>query len=55
MYDQQCKDCRYFEKEKGECRIRSPQFASYGNNCATKWPSVFPDQWCGEWKEKRND
>ena len=38
---------RYALDNAGECRRNPPK---YGDR--NKWPSVEPDQWCGEYKAK---
>lgn len=50
-----CGDCLYFDDIHLECRKNSPipQFAKIPKDIINKWPSVEPDDWCGEFRAAR--
>ena len=62
--ERNCKSCEYSEftrkneygeivtLPKGFCRRFPPQYALRGSWGDYLFPSVTPDDWCGEWKEK---
>ena len=43
-----CEDCRAFEAERGECRIRAPVLIVRDGTAA--WPPVRKDDWCLEFE-----
>ena len=54
-----CGDCKFFDDDAGECRRYPPTVMAYaaesfdgGVGFTSQWPSVRPDDWCGEWKEE---
>jgi hypothetical protein len=42
-----CKDCRFFDEKRGECKFTSPVVLPNGG---TYFPQVSENNWCGEWK-----
>ena len=66
---EKCQDCRYFKRDveekteenplgnsvTGLCRVRSPVVLPLGATYAPKWPSIWDDDWCGEFKVILND
>ena len=50
LSEQSCSGCRYFRPrpapyQAGICRRTAPQIGPRGS----EWPSVTPNDWCGEW------
>ena len=45
-----CKDCLYFDDMFLACckNAPTPQFSTF-----PKWPSVKPNNWCGEYRDAR--
>jgi hypothetical protein len=58
MGDQHCDNCRYYNHNESECRKSSPVGIAQWMADAKpveqgywdwNWPTVSPDDWCGEW------
>jgi len=49
-----CKNCRFFGKEKSECRRYPPKYVTPAHS---KWPVIFANDtdWCSEWREKEGE
>jgi hypothetical protein len=44
IFMQSCENCRYYMNDK--CHKNPPV---YTQNERGRWPTVEPDEWCGEW------
>lgn len=55
-----CENCRFYygDQRSSECRRYAPRClivtTTIEHDPLAFWPEVDPDEWCGEYEEKRN-
>lgn len=56
MSERTCGNCRWYDGNvvSGACRRRAPQaaFDTIIDDHSVEWPTVFPEESCGEWADK---
>jgi len=54
--EEECKNCKYstVKNKLYYCRRYPPQSIAFPDGTVSRtFPQVIPDEWCGEWKDKR--
>lgn len=56
MSERTCGNCRWYDGNavSGACRRRAPQaaFDTIIDDHSVEWPTVFPEEFCGQWADK---
>lgn len=52
---EKCGNCRFWSEPKLVCLRHAPimRDVGAGRSYYTSWPTVFAEEWCGDWEARR--